>query len=1712
MSESLRDLVVNLSLNGDNFSSNLSAINKQIKEAESEFAAASAGVDGFEKTLEGSRAKVDALTKKYDLQSRAVEQYQRALTASEGKLSQTAEVQEKLKKSLEEARAEYEAVAAAEGKDSAAAKELADKIKTLEGQISANEKTMQRQANAVTTASTNLNNAKAALAGTEAELKKANEELEKSESGWTKAAAGMQAFSSGAAKLGQNLEKVGRGLTVGVTTPIAALGTACVKAFNDVDEGLDIIVTKTGASGAALESMQDSMKNVFGSLAVDADEAGTAIGEVNTRFGLMGETLEQTAAEFLKFSKITGADVNSSIDDVDSIMEKFGVDVEHVGEVLGLIAKVGQDTGITVSAITGSLKTNGAALKEIGLDLESSIMLMAQFEKNGVDASTALMSIKTAVKNAAKDGQDAQEALKTTMAAIRDAATETDALTLAIELFGSRGAAEMADAIRTGRLDIDQLAVSMASYKDIVTDTYEATLDLPDQAKVAFNNLKIAGQQLADTAFSSLAPLGQQILTDLKGLVETVGEMDQATVMSIIRMAAIAAAAGPVVSVAGKLTKGISSVSEGLGKFAGKVAEAGGGWKGFSATLASSPVAWMALAAAVGVATYKLIDYASGAKAAREAMEDMNATAEEWTGNTANTFYSQSQGLTRFGMSAKQFAGDVESARNWLSRLTSEWSDDYAESDETVNAYIESWKKASSATTGALQEIADSAAENGYDALYKQTKSYIAEIDTIDSRMEALLKKKQEYKLTDADIAELNALIERREQIEIEYKIKSVDTSGFAELDAAIDAEKARAAAAGEQLGLDFYQDAMVAAAQGMKEVNSALDEEYSSRYKTIGLIKDEKEQQKALANLDLWYQQERQDAADRYAQTLGKYVGEVWNNSDYQQVYSDMGELLNLVDEYTRTKDATPLAEFAKTLDPDKITEYYGVMTQIAELESSGMNLETIGEKLGMTPEDVMQIRDSFNQLQFIRDSLGSFTNDEMLQPLRDIFGDLGDEVVKIATDLDMTGATAAWKEWAQNPGTNILAELDETNLPKEMEIPAIVDASGKLINPPTEQAVTAYVDANGVVHNLPVTHTVTVTADAGGTLTNPPTEQTVTAYVDANGEIHNVPQSAGSVGVTLNSDGTVTGLPESENITAIVTSDGTIINVKTETNVTAKVTSDGTVEGLPTTKNVTAVVTSDGTIYNLNTSVPVDVTLNSLQDTQVALWRAKNAPKLKLDADVTPTTVGTAFGEDYFTDLLALYNAGKAKFYDASGAVMEVTPEVIEALSKDALVAGMSEDGTYHISVTPEWAEAGAEEVEQAMEQASEELSRTWTGFGFAPNTLEKAAEQFTRAISMTQKHDNGNWLYKIFGVTAGDVSDAWYKAEAAIEKDSEEVVAESLLSAIAALQNGVEIDADTLESVRGYAELIDSINTGAQMGHSTNEIFMATLINGLRQLGIVIDQNDIPGYIKDLAGAATPTAGEHRQNLIRAEDTANYILQMKALAMAYEDGNAAMEDMNPKGAVMMGEAMDGFDKLLGEGGLQNAVDELAALAAAGGQLSEDDLNLMAAYSQALTALGRDVPAEVTAALEGTDLSSLGFNMSSGIASGILSGKSAVVSAMLEVTNAALAAARESMDIHSPSRVFRDQIGAMMSKGIGVGFVDEMKTQAAIIRNAMQYLSDEARGAISHQNYAIDSSVTITGNTFSIRSDDDIGSLAREIAALTRRQQAGRGYKGMR
>ena len=61
MADTLRDLVVSLSLDSDNFSRNIKSVNRQIQEAESYFKLASAGVSDYESTTESLGSKLSAL-------------------------------------------------------------------------------------------------------------------------------------------------------------------------------------------------------------------------------------------------------------------------------------------------------------------------------------------------------------------------------------------------------------------------------------------------------------------------------------------------------------------------------------------------------------------------------------------------------------------------------------------------------------------------------------------------------------------------------------------------------------------------------------------------------------------------------------------------------------------------------------------------------------------------------------------------------------------------------------------------------------------------------------------------------------------------------------------------------------------------------------------------------------------------------------------------------------------------------------------------------------------------------------------------------------------------------------------------------------------------------------------------------------------------------------------------------------------------------------------------------------------------------------------------------------------------------------------------------------------------------------------------------------------------------------------------------------------
>jgi len=422
-----------------------------------------------------------------------------------------------------------------------------------------------------------------------------------------KASVAMQKISQTGEKLktvGENVSNVGSSMTKNVTVPIIAMGTAAVASFNEIDSGYDTIVTKTGATGEALESLTKSADNVFGTMPVDMSDVGIAIGEVNTRFASTGKTLEDLSAEFIKFAQINETDLNTAIGSTDKIMNQFGVDASQTKNVLGLLTAKAQETGISVDDLMNSVQKNGSTFKSMGLNLGQSITLLAQFEQNGVNADTAMAGLKKAVANYTKEGMSMDEALGATIDSIKNASSETEALTIATEIFGAKGANEMTKAIREGRLSIDDLSGSMSSYGTTVDDTFNGTLDGVDNFKTAMNNAKLAMAQLGEAISNVLGPILQSVSEKIRTFTSWFSGLNDGTKEFIVKLALVVAAVGPILVVVGKVISAVGTIMTIVPKVAGVINTVKTAFAALNVTMLANPIVLIIAAITALVAAF----------------------------------------------------------------------------------------------------------------------------------------------------------------------------------------------------------------------------------------------------------------------------------------------------------------------------------------------------------------------------------------------------------------------------------------------------------------------------------------------------------------------------------------------------------------------------------------------------------------------------------------------------------------------------------------------------------------------------------------------------------------------------------------------------------------------------------------------------------------------------------------------------------------------------------------------------------------------------------------------------------------------------------------------------------------------------------------------------------------------------------------------------
>jgi TP901 family phage tail tape measure protein len=323
-------------------------------------------------------------------------------------------------------------------------------------------------------------------------------------------------------------------------TAIAAATAAAVKFGQQMNASMSEIAKGTGKTGEELYKLRENVHDALvNGVARSAQEVGKMIADLNTRFGVTGDELVKLTKEFDAFSKVTGVSTEEAIGATADVMAKWNIDISDTNNLLDQLTKASQDSGAGVNELLSGLKQGQAVFSQFGMSATDTIAFMGSLKQNGIEASSALVAMRTALAKFSSEGKEASEAFKEVSEKIKNAKTQTEALAIATDTFGTKNGAEMVKILQSGATSADAFKEKLLLAGGAVAQTEIAARTSKDALAELFASLKGTFGGLfegLDTlfrgvvdsikkVFQTLDPIIRPAINIVRDVLSTVGEM-----------------------------------------------------------------------------------------------------------------------------------------------------------------------------------------------------------------------------------------------------------------------------------------------------------------------------------------------------------------------------------------------------------------------------------------------------------------------------------------------------------------------------------------------------------------------------------------------------------------------------------------------------------------------------------------------------------------------------------------------------------------------------------------------------------------------------------------------------------------------------------------------------------------------------------------------------------------------------------------------------------------------------------------------------------------------------------------------------------------------------------------------------------------------------------------------------------------------------------
>lgn len=586
-----------------------------MKQLSSEYSLAAANAKLYGTKSDALKAKISELTQKMDVQKTKVEDCKSHYETLTTRLDNNKKKSEELKTKVAELSKAYEESKEATGKNSEETKKLKTELDKAEKQLATTEAQTTKYEAAVKKQGAAVTQAEADLANMEVQLRDVNAELARQK---------FDEYAEKAGKVGQAVQTAGQHM-MKVTTAIGGVAAASVTVAANFEQQMSKVQAISGATAEDTDRLTESARQWGRDTKYSATEAGEAF-EYMALAGWKTDDMLEGIGGILNLAAASAMDLGTASDIVTDYLTAFGLSAKDAGKFADEMAYAMSHSNTTTEALGEAYKNCAATAASMGYSVEETtavLMTMANAGVKGGEAGTALNAIMTRLATDTKgcatelakygvevyDAQDNMNSLSSILTGVRgvwNSLTDEQQANLAKTIAGTNQFSAL-QTIMSGLSD--EAIASGMSFSDYAEALQNCDGTASDMAATMQDNLlgrltqlKSKLEDVGITVGNALIPFMEKAVAKIGELADKFAALSPRQQETILKIAGVVAAIGPLLTIVGKAISVSGQLSSGIGKVVGKLATMGTTASGATGGMAVLKGALAAITSPVGIA------------------------------------------------------------------------------------------------------------------------------------------------------------------------------------------------------------------------------------------------------------------------------------------------------------------------------------------------------------------------------------------------------------------------------------------------------------------------------------------------------------------------------------------------------------------------------------------------------------------------------------------------------------------------------------------------------------------------------------------------------------------------------------------------------------------------------------------------------------------------------------------------------------------------------------------------------------------------------------------------------------------------------------------------------------------------------------------------------------------------------------------------------